>query len=200
MGIAISILVGLVLGVAGCWGFWRYLLWVRPNVSIAPKIAVSKNDQTGRNVYRFKIYNNGGHQVIGITFKAWLCDLIDLPGGKASHSLSTLPIFNTDTTTLSCRRKADRPWGLTPETFFRSEPDFDVESLLANPGKRILVTLRVTDALSGTTVVQQRTFSKHDLQYGTFCLGEGLEIENAGENTLCSNNVMQPIAQKTGSG
>ena len=67
--------------------FWKYLLWVRPDVSIAPKIAVSRNDQTGIKTYRFKIYNNGRHQVIGITLKAWLCDLIELPGGNAFSQL-----------------------------------------------------------------------------------------------------------------
>lgn len=165
------------MGIAGCWAFWRYLLWVQPDVSIAPKIAVSKNNQTDKNVYRFKILNNGKRQVTNITFKAWICDLMDVLGGKVSRGLYPFPINNSETATLGCKSKVERPWGLTPETVFRSEADFDVDRLLLDPDKRILVTLRVSDALSGTTVVQQRTFDKNDFVIGAFQLGESFSIK-----------------------
>ena len=178
METVIGLVVGFALGVLGSWLFWKYLLYIRPDVSIAPKIAVSIDEQTGKRVYRFKMHNNGRHQVKDITLGAWVCDLMTVPGGQVSRGLCTLPLNNSQTLTLAPNGDADRPWGLTPEAVFRSAPDFDVETLLDEPEKRILITLRVADALSGTTVVQQRTFTKNDLVLGHFRLGESLQIEH----------------------
>ena len=178
METVIGFVVGFALGIIGSWLFWKYLLWIRPDVLIASKIAVSMDEKTGKRVYRFKILNNGRHQVKDITLGAWVCDLMTVPGGQVSRGLFTFPLNNSQTLTLAPNGNVDRPWGLTPEAVFRSVPDFDVEALLNEPEKRILITLRVTDALSGTTVVQQRTFTNNDLVWGHFRLGDSLQIEH----------------------
>lgn len=178
METVIGLVVGFALGVLGSWLFWKYLLWIRPNVSIAPKIAISRDKQTGKRVYRFKILNNGKHQVKDVTLGAWVCDLMTVPGGQVSRSLYVFPLNNSETVSLAPNGNADRPWGLTPEVIFRSAPDFDVESLLDDPEKRVLITLRVSDALSGTTVVQQFTFTKDDLVWGHFRVGDSFQIEH----------------------
>jgi hypothetical protein len=137
---------------------------------------MTKDAATGKHIVRFKILNKGKNQVIGITFKAWVCDLLEVPGGKISRALYIFPISNSETATLTPERQTSRPWGLTPEQIYRSEPEFDVMELLSHSNQRILVTLRVSDAVSGTTVVQQVTYCKEDVIDGHFEFGESLEI------------------------
>jgi hypothetical protein len=166
-----------VVGVIACWFFWRYLLFIKPDVSISPFIAMSRNETTGRPVFRFKIYNKGNRQVIGITLNAWVCRLIDAPGGQISRALYRLPIPNSETRTLNPKDKSERPWGLSPDAYLSSEPEFDLLQLLADPNRKILITLRTTDALSGTTVVKQKTFERRQIKEGMFRVGERMEVE-----------------------
>lgn len=176
MELTISISLGFLFGIIACWVFWRYLRWQRPKVEIARKVSLTKDAVTGKQIIRFKILNKGRNQVIGITFKAWVCDLLEVPGGKMSRGLYILPISNSETATLTPRGQTSRPWGLTPEQLYRSEPEFDVMKLLSHSDHRILITLRVSDAVSGTTAVQQVTYCRGDVIEGLFEFGESLEI------------------------
>ena len=97
-------------------------------------------------------------------------------GGQISHSLHRLPINSSETLTLAPKGVNNRPWGLTPERIFRCEPDISIDDIMNVPNRRILVALRVSDAISGTTTVQQTTYEKKDIIQGIFGFGESLEI------------------------
>ncbi len=174
MGIAISSIVGFLLGIFASWLFWRYLLWKKPNVEIASKVSLTKDDNSGKNIYIFKIANKGDNQLIDLTFEATICDILSVPGGEISRGLFKFPIIQI----LSIAPKGynKRPWGLTPERNYVSIPDIDINKLLVKPNARILITLRATDALSGTSATQQKTYCKQDIIQGEFAFGESLDI------------------------
>lgn len=176
MGIIFGTLLGFVFGIIACWLFWKYLLFLKPNIEIAPLISFTKNEKTGRKIFRFKIVNRGVRQVTGITLNAWLCDLMGIPGGKVSRGLYRFPIKNSDTLTLNPEKQAERPWGLTPESTFKSEPEFDAYGLLAVPNHKIMITLRVADAISGTTVVTQKVYGREHIKEGMFEIGGSMKV------------------------
>jgi hypothetical protein len=176
MQLLLSTILGFIFGIVACWAFWKYLLWQRPKVAIADKIAVETNDANNSKIYRFKITNKGSNQVVSITLKAWICDLLVVAGGQISRGLHELPISNSETVTLAPKGAANRPWGLTPERIFRCESGINIDEIMAVPNRRILVTLRVTDAISGTTAVQQISYDRKDILQGNFAFGESFEI------------------------
>lgn len=177
MTLVLGSCLGFIFGVIACWLFWKYLLVLKPNVAIAPVIAMTRNEQTGRRIFRFKIYNKGARQVIGITLNGWVVELLDVPGGQITKALYKFPIRNSETMALNPENTFERPWDLNAETYFRTEPEFDTLELLSHPGRRVMITLRVSDALSGTTVVQQKTYEHSDFKEGMFRIGESMEIE-----------------------
>ena len=175
MELILTTILGLIVGIIASFIFWGYQRFIKPDVTIAPLITATRDKETGKKIYRFKIRNNGKNQVVGIIFKAWVCDLIDVPGGKISRGIADFPIKNSNTLTLAPKGRSKRPWGLTEERIFRSTPDFDFENMLSEE-RRIMVTLRVSDGLTGTTDVQQRVFSKEDVKEGIFAFGASLEV------------------------
>jgi hypothetical protein len=70
MGLILGTFLGFIFGVIACWLFWRYLLFLKPNVEVAPFISFIKNEKTGRRRFQFKILNRGKQQVTGITLNA----------------------------------------------------------------------------------------------------------------------------------
>lgn len=178
MEILLSIILGLAVGIISSFMFWGGQRLVKPSVSIASKIAITKDEKTGKRAYRFKVRNNGKNQVVDITFKAWICELSSVPGGNISSGVEIFPINNSNTVTLAPCGKSERPWGLTEETTFRSLPNFDVEDMLADTNRKIMVTMRCSDSVSGTTVVQQKIFTAEDIKEGQFEFGQGMEIKN----------------------
>lgn len=176
MDMVLPTIAGLIIGVATSWMFWRYLLWVKPKVVLSPKVSVTFDRTKGKKVYRFKIVNTGRHQAINITLRAWVADLMKVPGGEVSRAIYEMPINNSQTATLNPEKDVKRPWGLTSETTLRSEPDRDIEGMLEDCNTIIMVTLRVSDAISGTTIVQQRTYSRADIVRGMFKIGRSFEI------------------------
>jgi hypothetical protein len=174
-----SAFLGAIFGLGTCWIFWKYLFWLKPKVEIAPNISFIINKDTGKKVFRFKIINKGTRQITGIKFNAWVCDLMDIPNGIVSRGLHTFPIKNSDTQTLSTIKNAERPWGLSPETTIRSEPELDVLELLTDSNKKIMVTLRVADAISGTNIVIQKVYGKDQVKEGMFAFGDSFDILQA---------------------
>ena len=169
-------LLGFSIGLLANWLFWRTLTWQRPKVVIAPEVAVERDPTTGKEIYRFKLVNRGCHQVIGITFNAWVVCLIDRPGGKITKTVKHLPTHNSATQTLAAAGDGNEPWGLVPYVFLSTQPDQPIGALLEEQGTRVLATLRVTDAVSGSTVVHQMTFTAADLVEGQFQLGNDLQV------------------------
>lgn len=173
---SISAILGFLTGVLATWFFWQTLLWQRPKITIADKVSVETNSQTGKKELRFKIYNAGKNQVTSIKVNAWLCDLHDTPSGAVARGVHHLPIPNSETLTLCAKGKEDRPWGLPPEKTFASSPEVDFTEFLQQPNTRLMFVVRASDAISGSTIVKQITYSKRDLVLGTFTLGESLDV------------------------
>jgi hypothetical protein len=94
-----------------------------------------------------------------------------------SYGLYRFPILNSETKALNPIGNSERPWGLTPEARFNSESEFDAYELLADSARKIMITLRVTDALSGTTVVQQKVYGIEQIKEGIFKIGDSFEVE-----------------------
>jgi len=176
-GIFGNIFLGVVGGVLASWLFWRYLLGIKPRIEVSPWISCIKVSATGQNRYRIKIVNRGKNQVIGISVNAWVVYLQPVPGGEISHALYSFTTHKSETLALNPASKSDRPWGLTPETTIILGTDKDLVAELTDTKKRLMVTLRYSDAISGTTVVTQQTFDSSALIDGLFRFGTSLEIE-----------------------
>ena len=183
MELLYSSLLGCLFGILAAWLFWKYLLFLKPKVEISPFIVAENGSVIGENVYKFKILNNGNRQVINVVLNAWLCELMDVPGGKITTTLAQFNIRKSDTLTLSPAKNNERPWGLTPEATFRFIPHIDLEKELLPPNRRIMIALKVSDAVSGTTVVQQKTYFKKDIIYGEFKFGASLAAQDFDAST-----------------
>lgn len=176
MDILISAVIGVLTGVIATWAFWRTLLWQQPSLDISNQVSVEVNPITGRKEFRFKVFNSGKNQVTNIKVNAWLCDLLNVPGGTVARGVHHLPLPNSETLTLCPPGKEDRPWGLPPERAFVTSPDIDVEEFLSKENHRIMLAIRFSDAITGTTVVKQVTYTKRELIYGSFALGGNLDV------------------------
>lgn len=171
-----STMVGFALGVFGSWIFWKYLLWVKPSVELSKNVSVSTDSNTGEKTYRVKIINVGRNQVIDISLKAWVVTLMELHGGKVSTAVYEMPVRNSPTMTLNPEKQVKRPWGITSEAYIRSTPDEDIERMLEEKNTKLMVTFRASDALSGSTVVQQVVYSRADIVPGMFKMGRSFDI------------------------
>lgn len=178
METTISVLIGLITGFFASYIFWGYQKWQKPRIEIASEVSLLRDEISGEEICRFKILNKGKNQVINITFKAWLCKLIEVPGGKVSSVIHKFDIGNSNTLTLAGRGKSERPWGLTEETTFQCHSLANVLDELNHKENRIMVTLKASDALTGSTIVIQHVFSRRDIRRGSFHLGESMSISN----------------------
>src|SRR3569623_1715989 len=173
----ISQAVGFMLGLATSWVFWRFMLLLRPDVRVAAMIAKGHSrKEPDRIVYRLKIANYGRRQAINISIGAAICRLADLPGGKICTVMKRLPFKQSAIPAIGPKTKLGDSWGLSPVYVFVSTPEFDVPALMAN-NERLLVTLKATDAISGTTVVTRQAYLLADIKEGDFAWGLGFEVK-----------------------
>ncbi|MGD2117330.1 MAG: hypothetical protein PVG66_03160 [Chromatiales bacterium] len=179
MDILTSSILGLIAGFSASWLFWKYLLNTKPRVEISDEIAVQFHAKTQTPIYTFKLVNRGLHQVTSIYFNAWLCELVDIPRGKVTHGLYKFPISNSDTRTLASKNSADPPWGLEAEMNIATRPEIDATAYLKRGDCAILITCKYTDAISGTTVVQQKHYNRHAIVPGWFPAGDSLKVERS---------------------
>ena len=170
-GAIIGFLVGLIVNGV----FWKYMLSLSPNVSISQQVARNV-DATGQRVYRFKIKNNGKRQVINVSLIITLCKLRDVPEGRISSSIGTI-LPRKSISALAEHSTSWTPWELPPIYIFVAKPNFNIEKELDKPNTRMIATLSVTDAQSGTTHVQRTTYRKEDVIDGDFIKGLSLEIK-----------------------
>ncbi|CAK8713757.1 MAG: hypothetical protein CDV28_1642 [Candidatus Electronema aureum] len=168
--------VGFIVGIITTWCFWKYMLFLRPNVSISPHVAKELDAEHGQAFYRFKIRNNGKRQVINVSLIITLCRLRDVPEGRISSSIRTvLPRKNVSA--LAEYSRGWTPWELPPIYIFVAKIDSNVEEELDKPNTRMIATLSVTDAKSGTTYVQRTTYRKEEVVIGDFIKGLSLEVK-----------------------
>ncbi len=162
-----SFILGVVASLIATWLFWKYQLMVLPRVTLCDDVSVEQSAE-GSLICRFKVINAGNNQVVDITLNAWLTELAERGGVNVSRSIEQYEIKNTATLTLAPRIKEDRPWGLTSELTASFTTNDDIFSILDDPNKKIIATLRAADALSRSTVVIQKSYTKENLILGQF--------------------------------
>ncbi len=171
IGAVVGFLVGFVTNAV----FWKYMLFLRPNVSLSPQVAKGINSENGHTLYRFKIRNNGKRQAVNVSLIVTLCRLKDVPGGRISSNIGTiLPIKNISA--LAGYSTSWTPWELPPIYIFVAKPNFNLDEELDKLNTRMIATLSVTDAQSGTIHVQRTTYRKDDVVVGDFLKGLSLAI------------------------
>lgn len=173
----IELLLGFLTGLLCTWLSWKYMLFVKPKVAVAPVVCREVVD--GKATYFFKVANEGKHQAIDLKFKASVYKLRDIPGGKIAAMCANLPFNVTGAPALSKRKEEWDYWELPPIYVFMSSPDFDLEALLNDPEARILFTVSVKDAMSGTSVVQRQSYALEDIVDGQFVKGLGFAVAKA---------------------
>jgi hypothetical protein len=171
-----ALLFAFLLGFASCWAFWRYLLVMKPEISISPYIAKGwSREERGKVAYRIKIYNITDTQVINIKAQCLIARLIDIPFGKRKFG-KKLQLKNDELLVLGPKSNLGDSWGISPIYVFTFEPEIDIENLM-DQGEKLIFTLSATDALSGTTVVWRKSYSKEDIKYGDFKWGLEFDIQ-----------------------
>ena len=166
-----NILIGFGLGVAASWFFWRYLRLMKPKVRISSIVAKGVSRKAPeKTAYRIKIANFGCRQVINLSASWTICELTPVPGGYRSVVKKRLTIPREIIPVLGPKNELDKPSGISPIYVFVTKPKFDVEGIMRK-GARMLFTLSATDAMSGTTVVQRKTYTIDQIEAGDFQRG-----------------------------
>lgn len=173
----LDFIIGILAGFVAAYLYQRFLIFRKPDIILASQISMKELDKLkGRNRYGFKLQNRGKHQVIDITLKAWLCELKEIEGNKVSKGIYEFEINNSNTRTLAPHGKSEEPWGLNYETVLSAESDRNIIEFLNQPDHAVLVTVRATDAISGTTVVQQKEYSQDCIKKGVFGYIENMTV------------------------
>lgn len=176
MGQFIGGSIGFLVGMLATWIFWKYMLILKPKVSISPQVSKDISaDNPEQKVYRFKIRNEGKRQVVNISLVVTVCRLINVPRGKISSNIGTL-LPKKNISALAPKSESWSSWDIPPIYIFVGKPDFDVEQMLSQEDTRIMATLSATDSQSGTTHVQRVTYMLKDLVEGNFVKGLGFDI------------------------
>lgn len=176
--IAIDLLAGFFAGIAATYAYQIYSLTRKPSIELANEVSMESLDDLGhKHLYSFKLRNCGRNQVVDITLKAWLCKLVEIDGAKVSKGVYEFCINNSNTRTLAPEGKSDRPWGLTSEAELSAESEVNVPQFLSDSSHRIMVTVKASDAISGTTIVQQQTYSNEDIKEGIFGFRDRMAVE-----------------------
>lgn len=123
---------------------------------------------SGLFVYRFKVINLGKNQVIDIELNTWLTELVERGGIKVSRSIKRYETAHSATLTLAPANDENRPWGLTSELTVSFRTTDDLPTILEDKEKRIIATLRTADAISRSTLVIQKDFTKENFKVGEF--------------------------------
>lgn len=177
----IAAVVGFSVGFVTNAVFWKYMLFLRPNVSLSPQVAKEIDQKNGQTLYRFKIRNNGKRQAVNISLIVTLCRLKDVPGGRISSSIGTI-LPKKNVSALEKYSTSCTTWDMTRTYIFVARPNFNAEKELGKPNTRMIATLSATDAQSGTTYVQRTTYRKEDVVNGNFTKGLSFEIKTTHES------------------
>ena len=174
----IGAVIGFVVGFITNGVFWKYMLFLRPNVSLSPQVAKKLNPENCQTLYCFKIRNNGKRQTVNISLTVTLCRLRDVPNGRISSNIGDI-LPRKEISALSKYLTSWTPWELPPVYIFVAKPNFNVEKELASPNTRMIATLSATDAQSGTAHVQRITYRKEDVIAGDFVKGLSFDVKQS---------------------
>lgn len=175
----VATLVGFVLGVLGSWIFWRFLLFMKPDVRISD-VVLKGHDRLdkGQTLYRIKVFNFGSRQVIELQASARLVEKRD-DRWPVKRELKLR--FGGGIPTLGRKKDFGDPLLRIPPGFtFVIEGEDCLEAEM-NADRRIMFMVSAKDALSGTTVVHRKVYTAADIQTGDFARGPIFERDVGSE-------------------
>ena len=162
-----SFILGVLASIIATWLFWKYQLQVLPVIVLCNDISVEQL-ASDEFIYVLKLINKGKNQVVDISINAYLTKLVIRGGVNVSRAIEKFNISNSATLTLAPPHNEERPWGLTCELTSGFKSECDIFAALEDSDTRIMVTVKASDALSGSIVVIQKTYTKHNLKHGEF--------------------------------
>jgi hypothetical protein len=190
----ISFLLGIV---ASFIGWWILSHMIVPRVRFSDKIVKDTTPGPGKSPYKFKIYNEGRHDIISLECYVYLSydwnntdswTLFFIPTNIHEGKMNTTPyVKKTHTYTLEIARalelhsderfrKLFRPLG---KTYIPTLEDL----LRMHPTAKVMVRMLATDAFSNARRPYHKSYSLYDIQPGKF---RRHSLELVGEEPLRS--------------
>lgn len=168
MDLFINQMYGFVIGVLSSWAFWYFLLILKPGVAISPIATYSKKD----GKFRVKIANRGRRQVTDLQVSLAITER--RTHKKATPTLNVihnLQLVKDSLPALAPLQDLNKEWALPAIYTIRSGEDRTAWDLLdsQHPEERRLVfTISMTDAISGTKVVKRVAYGLSKIKFGRF--------------------------------
>lgn len=163
MEIFISSLIGFLLGLLGSFIFLRWQLSIKPIVSISSYIIYSSEKCT----FRAKIANETNRQVTDIRVKLNIMKRIKYKTHTVQLLVRHLNLQSEEALILAGRKERVKPWGILYARTFETTPDNEALKLLSSSisgeERRLVLTMEAVDALSGTKIVQRKTYRYEDV-------------------------------------
>lgn len=164
-----EIILGFIFGIVSSWIFWRYLLLLKPKLEIPEVIEIAKN-KNNQIEYIYKTKNLGRRQIIDVSMRATICERINDDPEHSLRLVHKLKIELDKADVLSPKSKSLDPWGLPNYRSFHiqqiddntNEP-VDIYGLLSDDKNRLIITIKSTDGISGTTIVTRKTYTKANI-------------------------------------
>jgi hypothetical protein len=171
LGGIVGLSVGLGVGVASSWVVWRYLLRLKPRLTMSTQIACQREAGDGDHHWRYlvKVVNHGRRQVINLRVECQLAGRKPIQGGFI-RTVTALPVKTSSHSVLGLAKQHGAPFGIPPVWHVVMYADEDFREVLS-ADERVLVTLLATDARSGTTVAYRTEYEPSTIVEGQFPFG-----------------------------
>lgn len=169
LGSALNALIGLIFGWITSWLFWKYMLYFKPRVVISAKIAKAPGKlNPDKGWHYLKVVNRTNRQVIGLQAKAEIYKTLNegntlrmvMVGNPIQLGLGSWEV-------LGGKDSLDDTKGISPIMILAIPESENLDRLLASDD-RLDLTLTATDAISQTTSVYFKSYTRHDIVPGEF--------------------------------
>jgi hypothetical protein len=168
MQLLIGQALGLLAGTVACWIFWRWLLLKKPDVRLASELAL--NPETGR--LGVKIANFGKRQANNAEIR--IASVRRTSEGRLI-TLTDARLRASSVLALDPKDNMDVPWCLPTTYIFvcQNGADLcrDISAVKDGEERRIVVTLSVRDAISGTLVLTRQSYGLQAIRRGWYQRG-----------------------------
>ena len=167
-----EIFLGFFVGLLASWLFWKYLLILKPNLMVED-LVVETATANGGQCLEIGCENVGKRQIIDISIRATVCEL-HAPGTKNPLRLVTRLKMEIDRADVlnPARKDKENDWSLPSYRKFHVLPidentgnEIDFRELIKDENRRLIFTIRATDAVSSTTTVCRKTFTVSQINF-----------------------------------
>ena len=177
MELLIGSMISFVLGVAVSWLFWRYLLYLKPSLHISEQVARSPSRKyPGKEILKFKIYNCTNRQAINLFVGCTISELANVPDGTRSRVIERLNVVIASFDCLGPKSNLGEKFGLSPVKVYTAQITDTFEQHIHGASARLILTLKASDAVSGSTIVVRKAYTSADVVRGEFRYGLTCDI------------------------